>query len=512
MKRAPLIAIVVPLIAGILLSEWVHLAAWQLFAATAIILLIAMLLKRFSKAFYVMITASWLMAGMTLCALHNPERHTDYYGHHISTRNRLCIRIEEPVKQTKKVYKLEVEVEQIDAHPARGRLMLFVPLSNVYTPRQGDRLTATARIQEPFTRDSIHDFDYRGYLRHKDILYTAYAPAAQQLSIPQQKSLPQTMRERLIALIQQLKLTPGQQGIAESILLGWKNDLEPQTQAQFRDAGIAHLLCVSGLHVGIVAGILGWLLGWCGNGPIGLKIRGAVQLIGIWAFVLTTGAAPATTRAGVMFTLFVVRRTMLLQGSSLNLLAASALMMLCANPLLAYDVGFQLSYAALLGIIAFHQPLYQLVPWPDRALLDKETDEMMLLQRAKRLLPLRLAQKLMGLLCLTTAATLGTLPLTLLYFHQFPTYFLIANMTIVPCAGLLLAAIMTTLLIPQLAPVLGWLLGITDRLTAWIAQLPYAAIEVHITTPQALLIAAMAAVLWWMLKGRGTTDSSLLDS
>lgn len=499
MKTAPLIGVVVPLVAGILLTEWIEPTAWKSCAATAILLLAALLMRRFPKAFAILLCATWMMAGMALVGLHDPERRADYYGHYISEHNQLCVRVVEPVKQSQKVYKSAVEVEQVDGRPAQGRLMLFVPLGNGHAPEQGDRLMVEARVQEPFTRDSLHDFDYRAYLRHKGILYTAYVPKACLADGQPDRSPAQSMRQRLVALIRSLDLPVGQQGIAESILLGWKNDLEPQTQAQFRDAGIAHLLCVSGLHVGIVAAILGWLLSFCGNGPIGIKIRGSAQVAGIWGFVLVTGCAPATVRAGVMFTLFVVRRTFLLQGSSLNLLAASAMLMLIADPLLVHDVGFQLSYAAVTGIIAFHGPLYHLVPWPDEALIAREADQMKLLQQMRRIVPLRMAQRLMQLLCLTTAATTGTLPLTLLYFHQFPTYFLIANMTIVPCAGLLLAAIMATMMIPQLAPVLGWMLAVTERLTAWIAQLPYSTIRVDIVAPQALLIATMTGVLWWML-------------
>lgn len=505
MRRMPLVPVVLALAAGILLSEWVQFAFWQLLTAIALLAVGAMLLRRQTAAFLSCILAIWLLSGITLAEMHSPQRQSHHYSHFVSDRNTLIASVTKTAT-TPKCFRIEVAVEQVDSTPASGKMMLYLLQQGNTPPQQGDRICVSARVNEPFTADSAHDFDYRRFLAHKGITHTAFATDYEAIGHNVPSGLLGTahqLQQRLLARIQSLGLSANQQGIAEAMLLGWSNDLPTTIREQFRDSGIAHLLCVSGLHVGIVSSILGWLLFLFGRSPLGRRLRGIIQLVGVWTFVLVTGMAPATTRAAILFSFFIVKDCFLLQGSSANILAASALIMLFVSPNLIHDVGFQLSYAAVAGIIAFHRPLYSLVPWPDEALLDKETDLMKPLERLRRIVPLRMAQKLMQLLCLTTAATLGTLPLTLLYFHQFPTYFLIANMTIVPCAGLLLTTIMGTLLMPQLAPILGWLLDVTDRITAGISQLPLATIEVHIVAPQALLIAAMVIVLWWMVDGRG---------
>ena len=260
----------------------------------------------------------------------------------------------------------------------------------------------------------------------------------------------EAVRLKLLRRMQAGPLAPREAGVAEALTLGWRGDLDAVTRASFRDAGIAHLLAVSGLHVGLLAAIAGGLLFWVGKERRGRIVRGSVQLVAVWLFALLTGLAPSTVRAALMFSLFIVAHITARRTPSLNLLAAAAIITLTINPLLINDVGWQLSYCAVAGILlakpaimAFHNRLWQLT-------------------------------------AVSTFATLATLPVVVTTFHRLPLYFLIANTVIVPLAGLLLALSLAYMALPcdVTAWPLYWLIRFCEWLTAWVASLPGAVVEV----------------------------------
>ena len=220
--------------------------------------------------------------------------------------------------------------------------------------------------------------------------------------------------------------------------------------AAFRDAGIAHLLAVSGLHVGLLAAIAGGMLFWVGKERRGRAIRGSIQMAAVWVFSLLTGLAPSTVRAALMFSLFIVAHITARRTPKFNLLAAAAIITLPTNPMLLHDVGWQLSYCAVAGIllampviVAFRNRLWQAA-------------------------------------MVSLAATTATLPVTAATFHRLPVYFLIANIVIVPLAGMLLFFALAYMAVP--CPLTAWpvhlLVTVSEALTSWVASLPGAILEI----------------------------------
>lgn len=228
-----------------------------------------------------------------------------------------------------------------------------------------------------------------------------------------------------------------------------------------------HLLCVSGLHVGLLAALMGGLLFWTGKERRGRLIRGIVQIITIWGFTLLTGLAPSTVRAALMFSLFIISNILARRTERLNLLAAAAIIMLAAKPMLLFDVGWQLSFAAVGGIL-LAQPAIQAF-------------RNLLFQSA----------------AVSTAATVATLPIMVTTFHRLPLYFLIANIIIVPAAGLLLGLSLLYLAIPcnLTAWPLEQILHFTDLLTTWVSSLPYASVDNITFGPWAIAILTVAVIL-----------------
>lgn len=278
----------------------------------------------------------------------------------------------------------------------------------------------------------------------------------------------EALRLKLLHRMQTGPLPARPRGLAEALTLGWRGGLDQSMQASFRDAGIAHLLSVSGLHVGLLATMAGWLLMWTGKERRGRIARGSVQLAAVWGFALLTGMAPATLRAALMFSLFIVADIAARRTPRLNLLAAAAIVTLVADPMLLADVGWQLSYSAVAGIVlarpviaAFHSRLWQTAT-------------------------------------ASVAATLATLPVVLAVFHRLPLYFLATNIVVVPLSGLLLLCSFLYMAWPCAATAwpLGWLAEGCGWFTSQVAALPRAVVELE---PNWWSIAAVAVAVTLLL-------------
>ncbi len=437
MRKVPLVPPALAFMAGILAA---HLSAagslpWALaMAAAAMAIGIILLLKRPPSAALWPALLFCLGMGGVLCTLSDPKTAADDWHHGCPEHCQMAVRLRETPVPRERSIKARATVESVDGHHRNGDITLYLrPDSLGRTLAYGDRLLIHA------WPDPVHNWTY--------ITSDHYIVAARDGKSLRARS--EKMRMRLLHRMQDGPLDTHHAGIAEALTLGWRADIDPGTQASFRDAGIAHLLAVSGLHVGLLAGLVCILMFWTGRERRGRIINGSARLIAVWLFALLTGLAPSTVRAALMFSLFIVADILERRTPRLNLLAASALVTLVCSPMLLFDVGWQLSYAAVAGIIiakpmigAFNNRLWQSA-------------------------------------AVSMAATMATLPITIAAFHNIHPYFLIANVVIVPLAGLMLALSLLYIVFP--VDVIAWPLDIifsaADWLTAMISALPGATIE-----------------------------------
>ena len=504
MSRTPMLRVALALVAGILLAEYLPHPSKLLLTlvfCTGFLLLAVFVRNRQSlcvRIFPLLLWVTLIAFGWLLSLIHAPA---DPFGESADgdLRNFL-VRLRDTPRQTEKCFKVEAEVmsvyEQEQWMPRKGRIMLYLQKDSSAAKLQyGDLLWVNASPRLPDNREGQNHFDYRRYLRHKGILWQCYV--RNDCWTPSGEAVPFSVRgyakrtqKGMVERIQRTPLSPSQKAVAESLLLGWRDDVDDDTWQQFRNAGIAHLLCVSGLHVGIVAWLAGAALFFLGLRRWQRILKRLLQIAAIWLFVLLTGMAPSTLRAGVMFSLLLIGGMFEQRPNSLNNLCTSMAVLLLVRPMMLFDVGFQLSYAAVCGIIIWHKPLCELIPF---------------LCQPNPKWYLWLPQKIWALACLSTSAQLATLPLVLYHFHQFPLYFLIANLTVVPFAGVLLATVMLMLATSAMPVLCGWftrllqmeLVGV-DGLTQWIGILPYATIDnIYCDLPMALMI--MTALLCFTL-------------
>ena len=411
----------------------------------------------------------------------DPMRSDSHYGHRVGDENWMLARVCEMPQQRNKSVKVVCEVLEISdttkvAHPCNGKIQFYLERNeSSMAVEYGDLILAHATAELPSGVENPHQFDYRTFLRRRGICYTDYLSSAHFRVVGHESSGAMEriikIRKQLIEVIHSSNLTTNQQAIAEALCLGYDDDISEETETNFKKAGITHLLCVSGLHVGLVALMAGWCLKWMGQRRRSCLLRGALQLALIWFFVVLTGMAPGTVRAGLMFSFIVVGQMFFTRPPTLNAVASSALVMLACKPVLLFEVGFQLSYTAVLGIILFTKPLERVITSPTPGNKVAKAGIWM-------------AQKVWSLVCVSFVAQLCTSPLILYYFHQFPPYFLVANVLIVPFAGLLLGSIIVMVLLawwPMMFHAIGWVVSkelvATEWVTTTISSWPHAMVE-----------------------------------
>lgn len=506
MNRTPMLRIVLALVVGIVVGDywqpgssvWIYVADTSLF----LLMLFSIRLKnqKYAKAFLPLLWTFFILFGILLTVLYRttPSKGLPSDGWCVGERESayFIARLSDTPHRASKTYKVKARISNVADtdiwQPTACDIMLYIQKDSASsTLCYGDYIVVHARPQLPDSSLNPHQFDYRRYLLRHGIGWQCYISSENWMRMNEVPDSPRglvgwskILQQQMVRRIQSCHLTPQQQGIAEALLLGWRDDLDESTLQQFRSAGIVHLLCVSGLHVGIVAWLAGVLFLFLGKRLWQRMVKGTVQVVAIWIFVLLTGMAPSTIRAGIMFTLLAVGSMLQQRPNTLNNLCTSALILLMINPFLVSDVGFQLSYAAVLGIIAWLGPLQNLLPIPRKGVLFH---------------PLR---AIWNLICLSTAAQMATMPFVLYHFHQFATWFLIANLLIVPFAGLLLATILCMVVFSSLPTFGSWMtwllqkeLEVTDTITQWVASLPYSMLQNIYCDISVALLLAVALIL-----------------
>jgi len=371
------------------------------------------------------------------------------------------------VRDVRTQYRVRAETLTIDGMPRPVQGDLLVQAARFPPYAYGDRLRVTGNLQVPPTFD---DFDYRAYLAQRGI-HSLMRRATVELAARDQGARFWTIlygvRARGSALLNRVLPEPAA-ALANGMLLGIESGIPPDVDEAFKVTGTTHVIVISGSNIALLSGVLlaalGRLLG---------KRRAVLPTIaGIALYVLLVGADAAALRAGLMGALYVIAIALGRQSTALVSLFASALLMTLLNPLALWDVGFQLSFMATLGLILF-TPAIQ--------------------ARFERFLTARLAtdqvRKVMGLLndalIITLAAQITTLPLVVYYFGRLSLISLVTNFLILPAQPPIMMAGMATLAGGLIWEPLGRVLAVVPWLfltyTTWVVKLtaaaPFASLE-----------------------------------
>ena len=273
-------------------------------------------------------------------------------------------------------------------------------------------------------------FDYRKYLARKGVSRHVYLKDDSWERLPLCRANPvyafsYRLRDFLLETMQDLGIEGEEYAVAAAILLGYDDTLPTELRQKYVAAGSMHILCVSGMHVGVIFIVFSYMLGFLSKKERWQHIlKQSLLLLLIWLYALLAGLAPSILRSTIMLSFVVVGEMLKRNGVLLNSLAASAFLLLCIDPANLLNVGFLLSYCAVIGIVVIQKPLYRLV-----------------FSRSK------LVDKIWELTSVTLSAQIATAPLSIYYFHQFPTYFWLSNLFMGPISTIVIMGGMVMLLI-----------------------------------------------------------------
>ncbi|MCE7925255.1 MAG: ComEC family competence protein [Haliscomenobacteraceae bacterium CHB4] len=493
LRASPCLRLFIPFALGLFSGGWLDTPVPGLGCALAIAAVFTCFFAfqkyryRYRWAFGVLFSLTLFSAGYYHIVRHNELRQADHFSEKANGYNYLIGTVyDAPGKGAK--LKVPVRVEAIGASPdalenATGNLLLFLDITGETKKlRYGDRLGVRASVQPAEPPKNPHAFDYRRYLHFQNIHFQAFVRPDSLVWISSGNghtlwAAAYTCRERLLALLHRYFPSQDEYAVASALLVGYKDDLSDDLRMAYAETGSMHALAVSGTHVGMLyAGLFFLLKRLRLRGRWGRLAETGVVLAAIWGFAFITGATASVLRATVMFTTYLVGKALFRDASIWNILAASALGLLLYNPCFLFDAGFQLSYAAVAGMVFFYPRWYRISPilpvWADWA---------------------------WKVLLIGFAAQLGTLPLSLYYFHQFPVYFWLAGWAVVFGGAVFMAGgaalVVLDILMPWLATWLGkalfWMLYGLNQLILGIQQLPGSVVG-------GIWISAWAAVLLYI--------------
>jgi competence protein ComEC len=336
------------------------------------------------------------------------------------------------------------------------------------------------------------EFDSKTWMANQHIYHQAFLSFEELVPLHQQRgslliSFALALRKQQVDLYRKLIRTDEAFAIASTLILGYRAELDAATMDAYSRTGTIHALSVSGMHVAMVYLVLEYALAWMNRKRMLKCLKVIIILTLIWFYALVTGCSSSVIRSAIMLTMLILTRSLHRNSSGYHILALSAFCQLFTDPDLLWDVGFQLSYLAVFGLIYLQPRIYGLVTfrwWP--------------------------LQQVWNVISVSLAAQLFTWPLSIYYFHQFPVYFLLSNLFItLPVAVLMYAGLAILLFrLYLLAGPFDWLLNFMNRGLAQIASLPYSTIHQIWITQTELILLCTALVL--LLKGLCEKKKQLL--
>jgi competence protein ComEC len=382
-----------------------------------------------------------------------------------------------------KSWRLEVEVSKVKTSEwlnKRGKVLLYISKKSIdRIPWQyGDRLLIKGNPVELKPPANPYEFDFKRFLGFKNIYHQQFAFANQIQKVEDTKRkgfIYYSLRARAWASSKLNEYIDGEQEqvIAAALVLGVTEGIDTDLQNAYAASGAMHVLAVSGLHVGIIYAILLFLLRPLNRFAWSRWVVFLISIVCLWSFAFVTGLSPSVLRAVTMFSFIALARPLGWRTNIYNTLAGSAFLLLLFNPYLIMSVGFQLSYLAVLGIVYLQRPLYNL--W--------EIEN-------------RIGDWIWQITCVSIAAQISTFALGMLYFHQFPVYFLVSNLFVIPLSTLVLVIGILLLAITAWSSA-AWLMGLIltylikalNWIVFYVEDLPFSLIEeIHLTTFQCWLI------------------------
>ncbi|MBI5218032.1 MAG: ComEC family competence protein [Bacteroidia bacterium] len=347
--------------------------------------------------------------------------------------------------------------------PAKGRALAYIQKDSLSGRLElGDEIIFRSALREIKNPGNPFEFDYKKYLSYHFVSQQAYIKSGMWRLTGKGRVNPlfiyaDKAQKYLLEIYKKSGLSGDEFAVASALTIGYTDKIDVEVKRAYSATGAMHILSVSGLHVGIVFVVFNFLLFFLDKFKHGKIIKAVIIILLLWFYAMLTGLSAAVIRAAAMFTFVVIGRSFNRPVNIYNTLAASLIVLLVYNPFYLADIGFQLSYLAVLGIVFFQPRIYKLA-YCKNWLLDK----------------------IWALVSVSIAAQLITFPLCLYNFHQFPNYFLITNILVIPVSTVILYAGIAlfifsfwSAMVAILGKILYWSVFFLNGTIIYIEHLPY---------------------------------------
>ncbi|MFO8128315.1 MAG: ComEC/Rec2 family competence protein [Bacteroidales bacterium] len=427
-KAVPCVRIALPLMAGILAGRYVplatgmHGALFFISGAVYIFSLLAFLGYRHRYVPGFVLNLVLILFGMQWAA--PLQNGCDSIGSPLEDPSFLVVSLPEPVLEKERSYGtvalVAEDLSSGDGLSGEKILIYFEKDSLAGRLEHGDILIIHVVPRRILAARNPGEFDYAEYMALQHVFYQAYVPAGTWQLLGRKsnrgiRGFAWDLRNYFTKRLEQVITSEDRLGVARAILLGDDALMNEDIRNSYTGAGAMHILCVSGLHVGVVYLLLNSLLFFLRGRPA-LRVARVVLLLGfIWLYAMVTGLSPSVMRASTMLTFIISGQLMSRKPNIYNSLAASVIFLLLIDPAYLFSLGFRLSYLAVLSIVSVQPLLYTLVHFR-----------------------YHLPDRIWALITVSIAAQFGTAPLAALYFHQFPVYFIVTNLVAIPLSAVVI--------------------------------------------------------------------------
>lgn len=357
--------------------------------------------------------------------------------------------------------------------------------------KYGDCIIIFTNPEEVDKPPNPEQFDYKDYMRKKGVTHQVYLKSDEWQDLNRNEANPiysfsYWIRDFLLDTMQKLGVKEDEYAVAAAILLGYDDSLPQELRQKYVAAGAMHILCVSGLHVGVIFMVFSYMLVFLDDRKKKQRVlKQFVLLVLIWFYALLAGLAPSILRATIMLSFVIIGNVIDRKGVLLNSLAASAFILLCINPANLFDIGFLLSYVAVIGIVVLQQPI-------SRMFYSKY----------------KIVNKIWEMTSVTIAAQIATTPFTIYYFHQFPIYFWLSNLFMTPISSIVIIGGMIMLLIffiPYINNIIAYLVSkmifVMNYGVSWIESLPYSIVKgIYINEMQFVILLLIILAVFFLVE------------
>ena len=473
--------LLIAFITGILFA-WSFDVHWVIYFTVWSTILVSLLVTihfgrkviHFRKTIAIQLLLVFLLSGAFSYQYSLPKSQRKHFTKYYLKNDVLQVKVLEAERDTSGYRKMIFEVKAVgNEHNSKsclGKILGYVDSPN--NVGVGDILFIQPRVQKIQNTGNPGAFDAEKFWGSKGIRYMCFVQDGKLKKIREGSFTDRfwiKAREALRSVVDE-HLSSENRSVANALVLGDKSDLSNNQKENFTEAGAMHVLAVSGMHVGILLGFLQWSFYRISF----LRKRGLFiisALVVVWCFAFLTGLSSSVFRATIMFSVLAIGQLRGYSFFSLNALFVSAIIILFIDPLSLFNIGFQLSFLAMLGISFFFNPIKNLI------------------NSKYKILNFFWDGTALGI-----AAQIGTIPISLYYFHQFPNYFILTNLGLIilaACALIALIILFMVFWIPWLSDVIGTIVDIVftvlNGFIEWINSLP------------ATISKGFDPSLWWVI-------------